>query len=69
MWHHVYVVNTATARTLTTAQLLGAREDIRETIEIQESWERSQPGACPKLGAYWDEMALVLSELKRRRAL
>jgi hypothetical protein len=63
------MVNTTTARTLTTVQLFGACKDIRETIEIQELWVRRQPGACPKLGAYWDEMAVVLTELKRRGAL
>ena len=51
---------------MTDGQLAGARIDILEVLAIQEKSERTYPGTCPKIGAYWDELYTVNEELARR---
>jgi hypothetical protein len=50
---------------LSDAELAGARRDLFETIEIQEKSVRNG-GHCPKLGTYYDELAVV-AEIQRKR--
>lgn len=47
--------------------LIWTRDDLREVIALQEATVRQDgTGACPKLGEYHDDLAAVLTELRRR---
>jgi hypothetical protein len=49
----------------TTAELLFARQDLREVIDCQEAMNRAGL-RTPKLSTYWDELLAVCGELKKR---
>jgi sRNA-binding carbon storage regulator CsrA len=61
------MIDEAIAKTLGSDVLMGAKDDLIKTLEIQEKLARIGLKA-PKLDVYWKELQVVVAELRARGA-